>query len=124
MKITLLSEQRLRVEDTAGALTIEAESAETVYSPFHMIASGLAVCTFSVLQSWASHAKLIADGLAIDVAWSFVDEPHRAGAYDVRITWPGLPETRRQAAVRAAALCAVKNTLTHAPVIDTQVVAA
>ena len=124
LKITLLSDERLRLEDAAGPLTIEADSAEKQYSPFHMMASGLAVCTYSVLASWAANAKLAVDDLALEVGWTFAEEPHRVGSYQVVIEWPSLPEARRTAAVRAAALCTVKKTLEMPPTIDTQVQAA
>jgi hypothetical protein len=39
MKITLLSDDAIRLEPVAGPMTIEASSAEMVYSPFHMLAS-------------------------------------------------------------------------------------
>jgi uncharacterized OsmC-like protein len=117
VKITLLSDERLRIEDAAGPLTVEAESAEQAYSPFHMMASGLGLCTFSVLASWATHAKLDLTGLAIEVQWSFVDNPHRVGNYAVEIRWPGLPEARRAPAIRVAELCGVHNTFTHPPEI-------
>ena len=42
-----------------------------------MLASALATCTFSVLHSWATHAKIPVDDLALDVRWSFADDPHR-----------------------------------------------
>ena len=123
MKITLLSDERIRLEGAAGPMTIEAESAEMSYSPFHMLASGLATCVFSVLYSWASHAKLPADQLAIEVGWTFAEEPHRVGSMAVALDWPGLPEGRRAAAERAAHLCAVHNTLTHPPEITVSVAA-
>jgi uncharacterized OsmC-like protein len=121
VKITLLSEDRIRVDSTPGPLTVEAESAEMQYSPFHMMASGLATCTLAVLESWASHANLDADGLAVEVAWRFAEKPHRVGSYDVSLRWPGLPEERRAAATRAAALCAVHNTFGHPPSIAVEV---
>lgn len=121
MKITLLNDQAIRLEDDAGPLTIEAGSAEQQFSPFHMVASGLAVCTYSVLYSWATNAKLDADTLAIDVAWEFADKPHRVGSYAVTLRWPGLPEARRPTAVRAAKLCTVHATLEHPPVIAMEI---
>lgn len=124
LKITLLTDERIRLEDAAGPLTIEADSAEKQYSPFHMMASGLAVCTYSVLASWAVNAKLPIEDLALEVGWSFADEPHRVGRYEVVIDWPSLPEARRATAARAAALCTVKKTLEHPPEIDLQVRAA
>lgn len=121
MKITLLSDERIRLEPTPGPLTIEAESATMQYSPFHMVASGIATCVLSVLHSWASHADLDAERLSVEVAWEFAERPHRVGRYDIELKWPGLPEARVQAATRAATLCAVHNTLSHPPQLDTRV---
>ena len=121
MKITLLSDDRIRVDGGAGPMSIEAESAEMSYSPFHMLASGLATCTLSVLHAWAANAKLPSDGLAIEVGWDFVEDPHRVGRMTVDIEWPGLPEDRRAAAQRVADLCTVKVTMKHPPELVTQV---
>jgi putative redox protein len=121
MKITLLAEERIRLEDTPGPLTIEAESAETTYSPFHMVASGLATCVYSVLASWGSHAGVEPAGLVVEVGWSFTEKPRRVGNYDVVLEWPGLPEERRAAAARAAALCPIHATLHHPPEIKVEV---
>jgi len=121
LKITLLSDDSIRLENAAGPLTVEAETAEFGYSPFHMLASGLASCIFSVLHSWAAHAGIAADALSMEVRWTFTDKPHRIGEYTVVLLWPGLPETRRTAAMRAAALCPVHATLTHPPEISVEV---
>jgi uncharacterized OsmC-like protein len=117
MKITLLSENSIRLEPTAGSMTIEALSDEQSYSPFHMVASGLATCTFSVLYAWAEHAKLSVDDLTLEVGWEFADEPHRVGRYDVRFAWPSLPAKRLEAAKRVAELCTVHATLSQPPTI-------
>ena len=121
MKITLLSDERIRLEGTAGPMSIEAESAETQYSPFHMLASGLATCTFSVLHSWATHATLSADDLAIEVGWTFTEDPHRVGSMEVALHWPSLPEARRNAAARAADLCTITKTLQNPPEVRVEV---
>jgi uncharacterized OsmC-like protein len=115
MKITLLGEDAIRLEPVPGALTIEAPSADASYSPFHMLASGLASCTFSVLSSWATHAKLPIDDLMIEVRWRFADDPHRVGDIDVTFDWPGLPANRHTAAKRVAEMCTVHATLMHSP---------
>ena len=121
MKITLLSDDAVRFDFGPGPLTIEAPSAEQSYSPFHMLGSSLAVCTHSLLYSWATHAKLGADDLAIEVRWEFAEKPHRVGAIEMTLDWPSLPESRREAAKRAAALCTVHATLTHPPAHTTRV---
>ena len=117
MKITLLSDDAIRLEPTAGPLTIEAPSADVMYSPFQMLASGLASCTFSVLYSWATHADLSVNDLAIEVHWTFADDPHRMGDIRVMLDWPSLPTNRVAAAKRASELCTIHATLSHPPTI-------
>ena len=117
MKITLLSEESVRLEPIPGPMTIEALSAEQSYSPFHMVASGLAYCTFSVMYAWAEHVDLKVDDLVIDVSWTFADDPHRVDRYDVRFQWPSLPAKRLNAAKRVAEMCTIHATLQHPPTI-------
>lgn len=118
MKITLLADDVIRLDPTPEALTIEAASAEMQYSPFHMLASGLASCTFSVLSSWATHAKLSVDDLTLEVHWRFADDPHRVSNMAVIFDWPSLPPARLAAAKRVAELCTVHATLTHPPALE------
>ena len=115
MKIFLVSEDEIRLEPSPGAMTIEADSYEMIYSPYHMLASSLATCTFGVLSSWASQAQLSADDLTISVSWTFGEKPHRVDAVKLRFVWPSLPPERRKAAGRAASLCPVHHTLSHPP---------
>jgi uncharacterized OsmC-like protein len=120
MKITLLSDDAIRLEPVAAPMTIEASSAEMVYSPFHMLASSLATCIFSVINSWATHAKIPVDDLAIDVRWKFGDDPHRVSDLDVTFDWKSLPPNRIAAAKRVAELCTVHATLHHPPNITVE----
>ena len=115
MKITLTSEDSILLEPIPGPMTIEAPAADTLYSPFHMMASGLAFCTYSVLHSWATNAGVGADDISMSVSWTFAEKPHRVGSYEVRLRWPSLPEARKGAALRVSELCAVHATLTHSP---------
>lgn len=117
MKILLTSEDSVRLEPTPGPMTIEAERADERYSPFHMLGSSLAYCTWSILASWASHAKIPTDGLVLDVSWRFVEAPHRIGSIALTFEWPELPPSRRAAAERVAAMCPVHVTLEHPPAI-------
>jgi uncharacterized OsmC-like protein len=117
MKILLTSAESLRVEPTSGPLTIEAPTADMSYGPFHMLGSSLAMCTFSVLQSWATNKNFAVDDLRIDVSWSFVEKPHRVGSMNVKLEWPSLAADMWPRALRVANLCGVHNTLTHPPQI-------
>lgn len=117
MKITLLSDESIRLEADTGPMTIEALSPEQSYSPFHMLASGLAYCTFSVLYSWATTTNIPGEDIVIEVSWTFADDPHRVGEIDMRFEWPSLPARRLAAAKRVAELCTIHATLMHPPVI-------
>jgi uncharacterized OsmC-like protein len=121
--ITLLTDDSIRLEATPGPMTIEAPSEDRQYSPFQMLASGLATCTYSVLHSWAEHAGLDATHLVIEVSWTFVEDPHRIGEIEVRLLWPELPPERRSAAQRVVALCPIHGTLMHSPSLTTEVLA-
>ena len=119
MKIILTSEDSIRLVPDAGPMTIEAQSADEQYSPFHMLGSSLAYCTFSVMYSWATHTKQSVDDLVIDVGWTFsTDEPKRVANIKLTYAWPSLPEKKREAARRVAELCTVHATLTHPPTIE------
>jgi uncharacterized OsmC-like protein len=121
MKITLLSDSSIRLEPIPGPMTIEADSADQLYSPFHMLASSLAFCTYSVLASWASNAKLDSTDIVVEVGWKFAEDPHRVGEMDMNVSWPSLPAARQAAANRVTTLCAVHASLSHSPTINTNV---
>jgi uncharacterized OsmC-like protein len=120
MKIVLQGEDAILLLATEGQLTIEAESADESYSPFHMLGSALAYCTFSVLYSWATNSDLDVSDLQVRVAWEFAEDPHRVGNMRMELNWPSLPVARRAAAERAATLCAVHATLSHTVPITTE----
>jgi len=120
MKVLLTSAESLRVEPVGGPLTIEAATAELGYGPFHMIGSALAICTLSVLQSWATNKNFRIDDLRVDVSWTFAEKPHRVGAMTVTLEWPSLAADMWPRVLRVANLCGVHNTLTHPPVITVE----
>jgi len=124
MKITLTGEESLRLEPAPGMLTIEASSADRAYSPFHMVASGLGSCTFSVLQSWASNKNIHVDDLTIEVKWKFAEGEHRVERMDARIEWPSLPAELWPRALRAAHVCGIHQSLTHPVQIEVEAVGA
>jgi uncharacterized OsmC-like protein len=122
MKITLTGEESLRIEPLPGPLTIEAQSHDQSYSPFHMLGSALGVCTTSVLQSWASNRDIAVDDLKVNVSWTFVEGEHRIGSMKVVIDWPSLAAEMWPRVIRAASLCGIHKTLAHPPEISVDAV--
>lgn len=118
MKLTLLTEDSVRLEPIPGPMTIEAPTADRSYSPFHMVAGGLAYCMFSVMYAWAENAGLNAEDLIVDVSWTFADEPRRVGQYAIQFAWPSLPANRLAAAKRVAEMCTLHATFEHPPTIS------
>ncbi len=113
MKITLTGEESLRLEPSSGPLTIESQSPDQSYSPFHMLGSALGACTLSVLQSWASNRSIAADDLRIDISWTFVEGQHRVGSMRMKLDWPSLSAEAWPKAIRVANVCGVHQTMTH-----------
>jgi uncharacterized OsmC-like protein len=113
MKITLTGEESLRLEPSSGPLTIESQSPDQSYSPFHMLGSALGACTLSVLQSWASNRSIGADDLKIDIGWTFVEGQHRVGSMSMKLDWPSLSAEAWPKAIRVANVCGVHQTMTH-----------
>ncbi len=117
VRITLLSDESIRLDNGAPP-TIAPEPEDISYSPFHMLASGIGTCMFSVLQSWATNAKIPTDHLSMEIGWKPAESSNRAGSFDVKLLWPSLPESRRAAAARAANSCAAINALVPPPEIN------
>jgi uncharacterized OsmC-like protein len=120
VKLTLVSENEIRLEPTSGPLIIEAATDEQNFSPFHMMAGGLAYCAFSVMYTWAETVGLSADDLSLDLSWTFADNPHRVDRYDLRFDWPSLPGDRLAAAKRVVQMCTIHATLHHPPTITVE----
>jgi uncharacterized OsmC-like protein len=125
MKLIVAGEHALELRLEGGAaLEIETADPHLDFSPLHMLAGSLATCSVAVLASWSAQAGLDLDGLAIDVAWEYVDDPYRVGRYDMTVHWPGLPEDRKEAAYRVIEQCTVEQTLLNPPEIETEIRAA
>jgi uncharacterized OsmC-like protein len=74
-----------------------------------------------VLVAYGEQLKVESHDLSIRVKWVVEEKPRRIGRIDMDILWPDLPESRVHAAQRAAAHCAIHNTLHHSPKVETLV---
>lgn len=120
MELVILAEEHIRLETNHAdeGLNIDGEP----FGPVQMLATSLALCTASAIQSYAQTAKLDIDGLAIELRWDYADAPYRVGSYDMTLHLPDhLPEPRRRAITRAADTCTVHQTLHHGAHVATTV---
>lgn len=115
MKITLIDEEAIRMEATPRMMSIEAASEEQIYSPYQMLGSSLACCTWYLRESRSNKSGIPSRDLAIEVRWTCTDNPHRVGSMSLLILWPSLPKERLKAAERAALQCLVRHTLSIPP---------
>lgn len=91
------------------------------YSAMQMFATSLALCTLSVVASYAERLEVGIENLQARMKWDYVEDPYRIGSIDMELTWPEVPESRLKAVERAAAQCTIHNTLHHPPEIETRV---
>jgi uncharacterized OsmC-like protein len=121
MRLILEGEQRLRLQADGAGLEVESAEPGLEFSPLHMLAASLATCTVAVLASWAERSRIPWHDLAIELTWTYVEDPYRVGRYDMVVRWPGLPAERQAAALRVAQHCTVEHTLRHPPEIQTRI---
>lgn len=79
-----------------------------------LFATSFASCTYAVLASYAQRIEADASSVSVRLAWQYADRPLRIGRLNMDICWPTLPESRLDAAQRAAMMCTLHNTLKDA----------
>ena len=117
MQLQIIDEAHVRlIFDDEENLAVAGEP----FGALQMLAASLALCTASVLEDYATTARFHLHSLAIDVAWSYADQPYRVG--DMRMTLQigsDVPASRHKALLRAAEHCTVHSTLKHGATVET-----
>jgi len=122
MRITLHGPQDLTLSAVSEeGLQVSAEHEDAHFSAMEMFNTSLALCTASVLMSYAEHAGVGLEGMTLRMRWEYRDDPYRIGHIGMDIRWPGLPENRHKAARRAAEQCTLHHTLEVPPEVETRV---
>jgi putative redox protein len=120
MQLAILGPQHIRLDTADGADDLAVQGGP--FGPLQMLAASLALCTLSVVASYAETARLDIDGIAIEVVWSYADDPYRVGRYELTLHLPqSLPAARHRAVIRAAHTCTVHQTMLHAPAFETTI---
>lgn len=122
MRVILHTEEDLEFRDFGTpSLEIQPEDPGAHYSALQMFATSLALCTYSILASYAEQIDIPDENLVIRMRWIYAEDPMRVSDIDMDIEWPELPSSRLEAARRAAAHCTIHNTLAHPPRVETRV---
>jgi uncharacterized OsmC-like protein len=121
MRIVLHAENDLEVTRLLEPeMIVETLDPEAAYSALQMFATSIALCSFSMLYGYAATVGANPADIALRVRWEYATGENRIADIDLAIDWPGLPESRRAAAERAAALCTLHKTLEHSPRVATR----
>mgnify|MGYP006290585083 CR=1 FL=1 len=123
MRILMHDESDLtlsRFEEPGFEVETEGE-VHAHYSALQMFATSLGLCTASVLLTYGERVDAEPDDLTVRVAWTYTEDPYRVDEIEMDIDWPSLPESRLEAARRAAETCTIHNTLHHPPDVETRV---
>jgi uncharacterized OsmC-like protein len=122
MKVIMHDEENLEFRQFHHpGLEVEPEKPQLQYSALQMFATSLAICTYSILTSYAEQINASMENLSMSVKWKYSKDPVRVEHVDMDIHWPELPESRLKAAQRAASYCPLHQTLAHPPEVVTHV---
>jgi uncharacterized OsmC-like protein len=122
MKIQLHGETELSISQFGSdGVEIVADSPLLHYGPHPMFIGALGWCTAKVLISYGERIQADTAELSVRLKWGYAEKPYRIGQVDMQIRWPALPESRLDAATRAAAFCTIHNTLKEGVEVDTLV---
>lgn len=122
MKIILNGPEDLEISEIgATGMQIESGSDDAHFSAMEMFSTSFAMCTASVMAAYGEQIDASTEDLSVHMRWRYAEEPFRISDITMDIRWPGLPESRQQAAQRAASQCTLHNTLEHPPEVETRV---
>ena len=122
MRIHIRSETEVDLSQLHEAgFEVSSEESAPAFGAMQMFAAAVAMCTHAVLASYGQRCGAPADGIRIRVRWRYAERPKRIESLDMDVRWPQLPDSRLDAATRAAHQCTLHNTLGHGVEVSTLV---
>ncbi len=100
---------------------VSSDDSALHFGAMETFVTSLAMCTFAVLASYAKRIDAGIDGLTMGMSWGYGEKPHRIKQLEMDIGWPEIPESRLDAAMRAAATCTLHRTLEHSVEVETMI---
>ena len=88
-------------------------------TPLELLGASLASCIAYYVVKYCHRHQISASKLKVDLDWTFAENPHRVGVFDVKIRLPQpLSDRDRRVLIKIAQSCTVHNTLSHTPTIN------
>ena len=120
MNIRLVGDTEIRLSQLhVEGFEISSDNPELHYGALQTFVTSLAMCTFAMLASYGQRIGAGVENLTFVMKWTLCERPRRIEHVDMDIRWPEIPESRLDAAMRAAATCTLHRTLQHAVEVDT-----
>ncbi len=93
-------------------------------SPVELFVGSLASCVAYFVGRYCARHQIPCEGFAVDVEWSFAEQPHRVGAVELRVNLPSAvtPE-QRDKLLKVAHGCTVHQSITNPLKVGIQLIA-
>lgn len=114
MKVYVKSETAISVA-AINEPGLEGDALDSV----QLLACSIASCTYATLATYGQRFDANGDDMRIDVGWKMGTGPKRVESMSLDVHWPSLPESRLDAATRAAKHCTIHASLSHGVDVDT-----
>jgi putative redox protein len=99
--------------------------ADSAAMPLELLAASLGTCIAFYAHQFCATRGIPTDGLRVEIRTETAKGPYRIARFDVKVFLPdALPDEYHAAIDRAVRTCPVHNTLTHAPDVTMELVAA
>ena len=110
MRMILEGELKIRLDMTGQGFEITSE--DIAISPYHLLAGSLASCIVLLIEPWAERVGIDMAPIIIAVSWEHMGAgDNRVKQMHVNLSWPGLPDSRKQVVQRLAEACPINGTL-------------
>jgi uncharacterized OsmC-like protein len=117
MRVTATTAESITLTEIgAGGLRIDGD---LMLDSVQLLACSIASCTWTTLATYGARFDASAQDMSITVRWSMGDKPKRVATMALDVSWPSLPDSRLDAATRAARHCTIHATLAQGVEVDT-----
>jgi uncharacterized OsmC-like protein len=120
MKISLIEKVKFQAECRSHNVIvdqpIEDGGTDAGMSPVELLVASLGTCIGYYITVFCQRHEIPTDGLKVELAWEFAEDPHRIGSIEARIKLPAkLDEKKKAGLLRMVRGCTVHNTLESKP---------